>query len=175
MVATYSIQLTQLEGLYLSDALSMFTQGPPDELGQGSPYPDLLLKIGSAVLETAQYKAPVTVHLSLVELWMVREVAKSSVVVGNERVGLSLLLKAYEGLRALVAQADMQGLVDDFGEVTGFEPGKADYATQMAQLKDNPGLVRGDGGEEDRYENSVDDKPSDTDKDGANHDAQAEP
>jgi len=106
MPNTYAVQLTQLESLYLSDSMSMFTQGPPDALpGQVSPYPTLIQKIGGAVLETHQHKRAVTVQFDLGELWMVREVIRSSVVIGNERVGLKLLLKVYRGLRALSAES----------------------------------------------------------------------
>lgn len=88
----------------------MFTQGPPDA-GEG-PYPNLLLKIGGAILESESQKGLITVHLTLNELWMVREVAKSSVVVGSERVGLSLLLKTYAGIRFLVTAS----VIGEFGE-----------------------------------------------------------
>ncbi|MCI0438693.1 MAG: hypothetical protein L0177_06125 [Chloroflexi bacterium] len=173
MANTYSLQLTQLESLYLSDALSMFTQPPPDEAGQGTPYPNLLLKIGGAILEGDRTKAPSTVNLSLPELWIVREVAKSSVVVGNERVGLSLLLKTYEGLRALVAESDMQSVVDDLGEVEDDEPGKADYAARLAQLKEAQSQPQtGDDSEEERDGNSDDhNKPNDADKNRPNYHA----
>ena len=56
-------------------------------VGFGYKRPDLLLKIGGAVLETDQHDVPAVVYLSLAELWMIREVTKSSVVVGSERVG----------------------------------------------------------------------------------------
>ena len=154
MAATYPVQLTQLECLYISDSLSMFTQGPPDELpGQGSPYPNLLLKIGSAVLETAQQKAPVVLQLGLAELWVIRETAKSSVVVGGERVGLNLLLKIYEGIRALIAESDVQAVVNDLGEVLDYEPGKVEYAVQLAHIRDNEYQdSSGNGGSEDGSE-----------------------
>jgi len=52
MLDTFAIELTQLESLYLSDSISMFMQGTPDALpGQAMPFPNLLLKIGGAVLE----------------------------------------------------------------------------------------------------------------------------
>lgn len=172
MAATYPIELTQLEGFYLSDALSMFAQGPPDEAVHGAPYPNLLLKIGGAILETDKSKAPATVHLTLAELWVMREVAKSSVVIGNERVGLSLMLKAYEGLRALVAESDMQGLVGDMGEVKDDEPGKASYAARLAKLRDGQIPPAAEDGKEDGHENADEhDKSGDSDKDNADYHA----
>jgi hypothetical protein len=154
MATTYPVQLTQLECLYISDTLSMFTQGPPDELpSQGSPYPNLLLKIGSAVLETEQQKAPVELQFSLNELWVIREIAKSSVVVGGERVGLNLLLKIYRGIRALIAESDVQAVVNDLGEVLDYEPGKIEYAIQLANIKDNEYQdSSGNGGSDDGSE-----------------------
>jgi hypothetical protein len=165
MAATHPITLTQLESIYLSDALSMFMQGPPDAPpGQGAPYPVLLLKIGGAVLETEQKKAPVTVQLSLYELWTVREVAKSSVVIGSERVGLSLLLKIYEGIRALSAASDMESLVNALGEVADDEPGKNEYAAQLERLKNSVDTSPGGGSDEDKSKRR-NDKPSNPNKD----------
>jgi hypothetical protein len=145
MSNTYAVQLTQLESLYLSDSMSMFTQGPPDALpGQVSPYPALILKIGGAVLETYQHQRPVTVHLDIGELWMVREVTKSSVVIGSERVGLNLLLKVYKGIRALSAESDMQSVVNFYGEVIDDEPGRSKYAAQLERIKGGGELDSGD-------------------------------
>ena len=132
---SYSIKLTLLESLYLSDSLSMFTQGPPEVLSDSaSPLPDLLLKIGAAVLETDRTKDPVEVALALHELWIVREVAKSSVVVGSERVGLNLVIKVYEGLRHLAAAADVDSVVGEFGEVDRNEPDRRDYEAKLRAL-----------------------------------------
>ena len=163
MDTTYAIQLTQLESLYLSDALSMFTQGPPDALpGQAAPYPNLLLKIGGAVLETQQRSAPVSLSLSPCELWVIREVAKSSVVVGNERVGLSLLTKVYEGIRALAAQSDVQSVVNAFGEVVDDEPGKGEYVAQLKQIGRNEGLESGVENHGDESNDTSEHKPDTT-------------
>lgn len=134
-MTSYSIQLTLLESLYLSDSLSMFTQGPPDVLSESaSPFPDLLLKVGAAVLETDRTKEPVDVALSLNELWIVREVAKSSVVVGSERVGLNLVIKVYEGLRHLAAAADVDSVVGALGEVSRNEPDRREYEAKLKTL-----------------------------------------
>lgn len=140
MPGTYPISLTALESQYLSDSISMFASGPPDDMlsGKASPYPDLLLKIGGAVVEIEEQgdkKSPVPVDFSQAELWIIREVAKSGVVVGNERVGLNLLVKAYEGIRALAAEPDIQALVERMGEVTESEPGKDSYVSQLEKIK----------------------------------------
>ncbi len=144
MANAYPVQLTHLESLYLSDSISMFMQGPPDGLqGQASPYPTLLLKIGGAVLETDQQSSQVTVYFSLPELWVIREVTRSSVVIGSERVGLSLLLKVYAGIRALAAESAIQTTVDEFGEVISNEPGKEDYSDRFEDLKRKGGKFGG--------------------------------
>lgn len=165
MKATYPVEITQLEGLFLSDALSMFSQGPPDAMSeQASPYPDLLLKIGSAVLELDRNKTPVTVCFDLNELWMMREVSKSSVVVGGERVGINLLVKVYSAIRSLSAGSDVDSAVDNFGEVSVEEPGKEVYASQLSQIRDN--ADRSEGGQ--TYGNKY--QPDDTNKDNPGHD-----
>ncbi len=144
MSDTYAVRLTQMESLYLSDSISMFSSGPPDALpGEASPYPGLLLKIGGAVLETEQQKADVNVHFSLAELWIIREVTKSSVMVGNERVGMTLLLKTYQGIRSLSAASDMWSVVSVLGEVVDEEPGRNEYAAQLEQLRDGGDLKPG--------------------------------
>jgi hypothetical protein len=81
------------------------------------PFPNLLLKIGGAVLETAELGNTAVAHLSLSDFWIIREITKSSVVVGSERVGMNLLSKAYTGILALCAESDVQSVVSTYGEV----------------------------------------------------------
>ena len=174
MENTYAIELTQLESLYLSDALSMFTQGPPDALpNQVSPYPDLLLKIGSAVLETEQRKAPVVVELTIEELWIIREVAKSSVVVGNERVGLSLLLKIYGGIRTLAADSDVQLMVTAFGESMVDEPERSQFTVQLNQIRSGGDVGIGDESNDNRETEDNSHKSNDTNENRSDNDASA--
>ena len=154
---SYSIQLTPLESLYLSDSLSMFTQGPPDVLSESaSPLPDLLLKVGAAVLETDRTNEPVDVVLALSELWIVREVAKSSVVVGSERVGLSLVIKVYEGLRHLAAAADVDSVVGELGEVSRNEPDRREYEAKLTELSGKGDPESGGRSEDERDPESSD-------------------
>ncbi|KKK44353.1 hypothetical protein LCGC14_3167250, partial [marine sediment metagenome] len=100
MEKTYPIVIGAPEALYLSDAVSMFTKGPPlagDE--QSGVFPRLLVKIGACVLYTDTNKGTAaTLELTDDELWAVREVAKSSVYIGSEKVGLKLLVKVFEHL-----------------------------------------------------------------------------
>lgn len=100
MEKTYPIVIGALESLYLSDAVSMFTPGPPmAAAGESSVFPRLIIKIGVCVLYTEANKATsVTLGLTEDELWVVRELAKSSVYVSSEKVGLKLLVKVFEHL-----------------------------------------------------------------------------
>ena len=162
MSDTYPIELSHLESLFLSDSLSIFTQGPPDApLNQLSPYPTLLLKIGGAVLETEQLKCSAKVSMAIAELWMIREVTKSSVVVGSERVGLNLLLKVYEGIRSLSAEPGMQSVVSVFGEVLENEPGKKEFAAQLERIREGGELESGGSNDE-----ANSDKPTGGDESG---------
>ena len=172
MLDAYAIELSHLESLFLSDSLSIFTQGPPDApINQLSPYPTLLLKIGGAVLETEQMKAMAMVSVNLAELWMIREVTKSSVVVGSERVGLNLLLKVYEAIRALSAESDMQSVVSVFGEVLEDEPGKKEFAAQLERIREGVELESGGSRDESNSEQPTGgDKPGDSDESRPDHD-----
>ena len=173
MPSTIGIQLTQLESLYLSDSISMFMQGVPDALpGQTMPYPNLLLKIGGAVLETEQQKDTATVHVSLADLWVIREVTKSSAVIGSERVGLNLLFKVYTGIRSLSAETDMESVVSVFGEVIDDEPGKSEYATQLERIKNGGDLYSGGDDDGRNADQSDGDKQSNNaDENRPDHDA----
>ena len=144
MTSSHPIELTCMESLYLSDSVSMYLQGPPETTpGHDTPFPNLLLKIGGAVLETDQQSTPVTIFVNLSELWMMREITKSSVVVGNERVGVNLLLKIYAGIRAMNAGPDMDSIVGILGEVEEMEPGKSSYAAQLERIRDGGDLSVG--------------------------------
>ncbi len=172
MAISCALELTQMESLYLSDSLSMFMQGPPDSIpGQASPYPTLLLKIGGAVLETDQQKQPVSVQFGLSELWVLRELTKSSVVMGSERVGLNLLLKVYAGIQALSAESDVHSAVSVFGEVVDVEPGKNEYATQLERIRNGGSPDSGGSYDEDRFDDAGgNNKPDNTDENRPDHD-----
>jgi len=173
MLDTFAIELTQLESLYLSDSISMFMQGTPDALpGQAMPFPNLLLKIGGAVLETAELGNTAVAHLSLSDLWIIREVTKSSVVVGSERVGMNLLSKAYTGILALCAESDVQSVVSTYGEVIDNEPGKSEYSAILEQKKNGGELMLGGDDDLRNTNQTLGDKQShDADENRPDHDA----
>lgn len=131
---TYPIEITKLESVYLSDAISVFAPGPPGT-GDHEAYPMLLMKILSAFLEADTDGQPVVIHVSQAELWMIREVAKSSVMIGAEKVGLNLLTKVAKGLLAVTADADVHDAVARFGETRLQEPGKAKYVSKLRKLR----------------------------------------
>ena len=124
----YKTEITYNEGLYLSSVLSMHHKGPPDST-YDVIYPNLLLKLGGAILESneSETKRPATVHLTEQELWVVREMAKSHVTVGTEKVGLNLLIKAYTGLLQLRAESVTQ--YDELAEDQGADLDKATFST----------------------------------------------
>lgn len=132
----HPLELTKLECLFLSDALSMFAPGPPGN-GEASPYPDLLLKILSAFLEADPAGTPVVVSMTQSDLWVIREVAKSSVSVGSEKVGLNLLTKVARGLLSVTAHGEIQALVDKMGETDQDEQGRAGYRSRLEKLKES--------------------------------------
>lgn len=131
--ATVPIELTRNEAMYLSDALSFASRGPREQT-EGA-YPTLLLKIGAAFLESAPEKPPVTVHFTPDELWMLREVSKSGVALGTEKVGLNLLTKVYAALLSVDAAAQVESAVSMLGETETDEPNKASYREQLERLR----------------------------------------
>jgi len=132
------MRITRLEAIYLSDALSMHSQADPRTGAEANPYahfPGLLLKIGGAVLETA---VPMVNEAEAVlderELWVVREVCKSSVQVGTEKVGMSLLLKVYQDLLSMAAM-DTTGQIPETTDAN--EPPKSEVLQQLTEFQEN--------------------------------------
>lgn len=134
-MATAEIRLTMKEITYLSDALSMFSEGPSKDV---RAYPELLLKIGAAFLEVRE---DTTIPLVLVEdeLWMVRETAKSGAMVGPEKVGLNLMLKVYAALRAVCAQGAVHAAVMQAGDGQEDEPARGDRRERIEEWKKGEG------------------------------------
>jgi len=132
MTDTYPLKLTVLESYYLSDAVSEFMPNLPPPDGEFHAYPDFILKLGGVVLDATQMKKDVVVEMSLVELRVIREVCKTSIMVGSERVGLNLTLKVYEGLRTLSAG----GYINDHdGVEEGPKLTKSEVASRMNEFR----------------------------------------
>lgn len=129
----FSATFTKRELCYLSDSLSSMTQGPE----QGDrPYPDLLLKIMGALLEAEAVREPI-MSLVMPEWWMVREVAKTTVIVGGmggEPVGYNLLIKAAKALEHLSAQGTLQDAAMLVPDGDCVEP---DNGARMREWKEN--------------------------------------
>ena len=115
MPDTYPLKISVLESYYISDAISEHMPPLPPPDGSFQVYPDFLLKLGDAILEVTQTKKDVTVEMSPTELRVLREIAKSSVVIGSERVGMNLMLKVYEGLKWLANSTYTEGYDDAEG------------------------------------------------------------
>ena len=140
MKSAHPIALTQLEATYLSDSISMHQHGPPNALQEeGSPYPDLLLKIGGAILELGldeNKEGRATIRCTINELWVMREVAKSSAMIGSERVGFELLHKIFEGIQVLEGEL---ANISDLRVSSVDEPSKHDLNLEMKQVRDKFG------------------------------------
>lgn len=110
----YKLILTPLEVGYLSDALSAYAGPLPGT--RTTPYPDLLKKVGSAFLEVNNEKhdgnETTFIMVTLDELWIIREFAKTSVMVGNEKVGMSLAVKSYSGIMEFDREPELAELED---------------------------------------------------------------
>lgn len=132
METTYPFELTLGESYYLSDSMSEFRPSMPNADNMQWLYPDFLLKIGSAVLETtASPNKPVIVEFTKDELRVIREVAKSSIMLGAEKVGLNLLVKTYTGLLKMENET-----YTDFDDADGHEQvDKATISRKAAEFK----------------------------------------
>jgi len=139
MTDTYPLQLTVLESYYISDAVSEHTPNLPPPDGEFHAYPDFILKMGGAILEGTETKRDVTVEMSLVELRVIREVCKTSIVVGSERVGVNLLLKVYEGLRTLSAEGYIN---DNDGIEEGQKITKSELQSKMNEFNRQESLTQ---------------------------------
>jgi len=124
MAATRNVEITPYEAMFLSDSLVTTTEGPDFRLDSSDrrAYPDLLTKIGIAFI----HNAPLEIALTWNELWMIRDVTKSSVKIGSESVGMNLLAKVYGAILTMQASpavayaiesvAAMEVIHDDAGE-----------------------------------------------------------
>ena len=148
----YKLRLTIKEVLFIDDSLSLLvssteqsrtvalrTSMPSNTIG--SPI-DLIQKIGLAVLEITSRGFPknglVTVEVSDMELLILREIAKSHILLGDDVVGLSLKTKVYEAL---------------YGEIYKEEKAVDFFHTELQ--KTNPALTSYlDGVEEPQVEQS---------------------
>lgn len=134
---SYNLSLTLNESTYLSDCLSCFTKAPDHE---GNPsqgvYPELLLKVGSAFMELVEERVPVSqIRVTITELWVLREMAKSGVKLGSESVGIALMKKVYAGLLTLSAGSESHAAVVRFGETTDEEPERSTYTSQLQEIR----------------------------------------
>ena len=77
---------------------------------------NFILKIGSVILQFIEENPAVsstepipTINIDLEEeeIWLLREIATSSVMVGKEQVGMNLKLKVHAALRELMGKIDL--------------------------------------------------------------------
>lgn len=132
--ATQPVALSQLEALYLWDSVSEFAQVPTGNIDQStgqqntrSVFPEFHEKINVAVIETETGKGPATIHVTETELWAMREVIKSSAVIGSERVGVLLALKVAKALTDMKRGYNVADLASMLQDVSIGEDKEADH------------------------------------------------
>ena len=87
------VLFTKLELTYIDDQISEEVHNVNKEL---------MMKIGSAVVMLDEEKSEkTTLPFNEEELWVIRNLANSSVTVGQEPVGINLKIKIYKALRSL--------------------------------------------------------------------------
>ena len=104
------VSLTKLELLYIDDNLTpeivdtSQTNRPQFSSGAIGTTRDFISLIGSSIVDLEESKSD-AMFVSLTEenLWTLREIAISSVVVGSERVGLNIKVKIYQAFRELAS------------------------------------------------------------------------
>ena len=142
---TFKLELSHDEAQSLSDALPSLSAFTP--VGY-CPWPFLLLKIGSAFLDTAPLNAPpAAVAVVEPELWILRDIVKSSWRVGQANIGHGLLVKIYTGLRAVTAGTAGEPIGEDEPEPTAKEVRQkmeAFNARASSPDQSNPGDGAGD-------------------------------
>lgn len=134
----YELQLTRKEALFISDQISAFAPPPEMETTGWPPLGDLVLKVGAVLQEQQDDRSPCMVHFTTAELWLLREFAKSTVMVGGEKVGLELLMKIYRGLLLLAADGGVHEAVTQIGEVPQAEPTYQERLESMNPRKRKP-------------------------------------
>jgi len=105
-----SITLTKNEALFLDDSMTMLVESdsgirplnamclnPSIELSKLPVGQDMLVKIGSAILDTED-SLEATIQLDMLELWLLREICQSNREYDGENVGLSLKTKIYKAI-----------------------------------------------------------------------------
>lgn len=99
---------------------------------------NFILKIGSALLRlTEEKKDAVEVDFEEKEIWLLRELAQSSVSIGKEQVGLNLKLKVHEALRDFAAQEILEDMGFKESEEHDIEESKLQDKIVQWQEKDN--------------------------------------
>lgn len=149
------VALTFNEALYLDDQLTLQVEDPAEygldgeffytlrSISSGaatSTTAEFLLKLGGVLLELLHEEdghATVDAYLSEQELWVVRELAQSSVLVGNEKVGLNLKIKVHEALQSIAAEKECP-LCEVGGDENVLYPNWKDQLKRMSDPDASP-------------------------------------
>jgi hypothetical protein len=167
----YTLDLTRNESKFLLDAISIMTP-----LMEREEAEVLVLKIGAAFLDTEQGARDGRVALSVRELWVLKEVTKSAVMVGQEPVGLQILQRVIEGLLTLSSQSDVRAAVAPFGEGNAAETDKNDVKRWMEDFRwEVKGRDHGENPIRKRSKRSRQDRPGDNSGNGTRSGAPVQP
>ena len=117
------LNLTLNELLYLDDGLTVIREdGDLDTRYSGyralapmavsAASPELLLKLGSAIVVLTDVDEVIPIEFDEEELWLLREVSQSVVNYNGESVGINLKRKIYRALSSLYAGELLEELDD---------------------------------------------------------------
>ncbi|MFH1290409.1 MAG: hypothetical protein ABIH92_03305 [Nanoarchaeota archaeon] len=110
---------------------------------------EFVLRIGSAILKIVEETSPneieshvAEVYVDESDLWLLREIAQSDLLVGKERVGLNLKMKVHSALRTAAAEREMEELglkqTKDGKEIEDWSDKLSQWEAQNANTNKNP-------------------------------------
>ena len=142
MDQAYQVEVTRNEARFLLDAVSL-----TNPLAEREETERLVLKIAAAFLECeGASKGTAPVAFSASELWVLKEVTKSAVTIGQEPVGMQLLRRISQGLLSLSAPPEVHAALAGFGDAGKEEADAEDVKRRMSGFKWN--AEKGDDHEE---------------------------
>ena len=141
------VELKELEALYLWDNLSIEAE-PPALPFQDASFPDMFLQINECIAATkGDTTKTYPCEFTLADLWLIKEVTKSSAQVGQARVGIEIIHKIIPAIKEL-------SQTDEINELESM------YSADREEV--NYETVNGKPGSSD--ESEADNAPSDGDR-----------
>lgn len=124
---SYMVILTKKEARYLLDAVPLI-----NSLMEREEAETLLLKLGAAFLGTDAGEET-AIAFTQRDLWVLKEVTKTAVTVGDEPVGMNLMRRIMGGLIHLSAQTEVHTAVTRLGD-GGADRDYGDVKTRVAGI-----------------------------------------